>query len=67
MSTVEVLRSLRDRYKIARWIGGTRNLALLRRRMHAELERSEAFHAYKLWAVLVLLLWRNGTGSRFLT
>jgi asparagine synthase (glutamine-hydrolysing) len=35
------------------------------RRMHGELERSEAFHAYKLWAVLVLLLWSEGTGSHF--
>ena len=30
------------------------------RRMHGELERGEAFHGYKLWAVLVLLLWHRG-------
>ena len=31
--------------------------AAVLRRMHGELERGEAFHGYKLWAVLVLLLW----------
>ena len=30
------------------------------RRMHGELERGEAFHGYKLWAVLILLLWHRG-------
>jgi asparagine synthase (glutamine-hydrolysing) len=33
------------------------------RRMHAELEEGRAFHGYKLWAVLVLLLW-HGSSSR---
>jgi asparagine synthase (glutamine-hydrolysing) len=30
------------------------------RRMHGDLERGEAFHGYKLWAVLTLLLWHRG-------
>lgn len=49
MSLPHVLQSLHERYRIARWIGGTRNLALLRRRMHTELPRPYLKGFYRTW------------------
>lgn len=45
----ELLSSLGDRLRILRWIGGTRNLALLRRRMHRELDPEYLRGFYRTW------------------
>lgn len=51
MTLTDFLSTLRDRYRLATWIGGTRNLALLRRRMHAELPRGYRRGFYRTWVI----------------